>query len=117
MKAAQVVGSHDPDEVNSGAMLAQIGDGLVGVARADLRLAPEHRNPGMAGELAGSDNTRLKGRKAAGVLERIARGDEPPDAVEAQPLHGNEAGGEMRIVGGIEGAAGGADGHAPGCTR
>ncbi len=53
-------------------------------------------------------------RKAPGVLERIARRHQPPDAVEAEPPHGDQAGGAVGVVRRIERSAEQADLHAGG---
>ena len=41
VKGAQIVGSHDPDEANARTVIAQVGDGLIRIAGADLRLEAE----------------------------------------------------------------------------
>ena len=48
-------------------------------------------------------------RKPARVLQRIAGRHQPPDAVEVEPLHREQAGGAMRRVRRIERAAEQAD--------
>src|SRR5262249_34845916 len=54
--------------------------------------------------LRGDDALRERGRPA-GAFERIARSHRPPDAVEVEPLHGEQAGIGMRLVRRIERAA------------
>ena len=56
-------------------------------------------------------------RQAAGVLERVARRHKPPDAVELEPLHGEQRRVEMRLMRRIESAAEQADAHAGGVRR
>ena len=55
--------------------------------------------------------------QAAVFLERIARRDQPPDPVELQPLHREQADGAVRGMRRIEGAAEQADAHAVGMER
>ena len=52
------------------------------------------------------------GCEATRVLERIARRHQPPHAVEVEPLHRQQARGEMRLMRRIERAAEQADAHA-----
>ena len=54
----------------------------------------------------------LQGGEPAGVLERIARSDQPPDAVELEPLEREQAGGEVGLVRRVESSAEQADPHA-----
>ena len=60
MKAAQVVRSHDQDEARAPTVIAQIGDGLKRVARADLRLEAKDLDTRMARKRAGSDDTLIE---------------------------------------------------------
>ena len=70
---------------------------------------------GMVGErLARAAMRSASGGKPARVLERIARRHQPPDPVEIEPLHRDQAGAEMRLVRRIERAAEQADAHAGG---
>ena len=66
----------------------------------------------MVGKRLGGAEALGQRRKAAGVLERIARRHHPPHPVETEPVHGDQAGGTMRRVRRIEGAAEQADPHA-----
>jgi hypothetical protein len=66
----------------------------------------------MMREPAGGGNSLLQWGEAAGVLERIARGDQPPDAVELEPFERQQAGGEVGLVRRIESSAEQADPHA-----
>src|SRR5262249_14871135 len=114
VEAAQVVGAHDPDESHPGAAAAQIGDGLVAIACADLRLEADDVDPGMPRKRAGGQNALLERRQPARVLERIAGGYQPPDPIEIEALHRQQTGGEMRVVRRIERAAEQADAHSRG---
>ena len=67
-----------------GQCCAQIGDGLVGVARADLRLSPSTAMRGWRASVRAATMRSLKRGKAARVLERIARRHQPPDAIEVE---------------------------------
>ena len=66
----------------------------------------------MARERAGGGDALRERGEPARVLERIARRHQPPDPVEAEPLHRQQAGREMRLVRRIERAAEQADAHA-----
>src|ERR1700756_1174718 len=96
MKAAQIVGTHDPDKTYARAAAYQIRDSLIGVMAADLRLEVGDVNARMIGERPCGRHALRQRRQAARVLERIAGGDEPPDAIEAKPPHRQQAGGAMR---------------------
>src|SRR5262245_41613373 len=111
MKAAQIVGSHDPDERNAGATPAEISNGLVGVAGADIGFEAEHCDARMACELARGCNALLKRCKAARIFQRIAWGDEPPDPIQMESFHCNQACGKMRIMRWVKGAAEQTDPH------
>ena len=66
----------------------------------------------MMRERAGGGNSLLQRREPAGVLERIARGDQPPDAVKLEPFEREQAGGEVRLVRRVESSTEQADLHA-----
>ena len=66
----------------------------------------------MVRERARGGDALSERREPARVLERIARRHQPPDAVEPEPLHGDQAGGAMGVVRRIERAAEQADAHA-----
>jgi hypothetical protein len=63
-------------------------------------------------EPAGGGDPLLQRSEPAGVLKRIARGDQPPDAVELEPFEREQAGGEMGLVRRVESSAEQADPHA-----
>src|SRR5262249_45109078 len=99
------------------AVAAQTGDGLIGISRADLRFQAADVDARMVHErLRGGDALRERA-KPAGVFERIARSHQPPDAVEVEPLHGDQACAEMRLVRRIERAAEQTDAHPGGMGR
>ena len=109
MEAAQIVGAHDPDEAHAGTARGQIAHRVVGVARADVGFEAGDVDARMMGERARGREALRQRRKAAGVLERIARRHQPPDPVEPDPVHGEQAGGAVRRMRRIEGAAEQAD--------
>ena len=67
---------------------------------------------GWCGERAGGDDARRERREAARIFQRIAGRHQPPDAIEAEPLHRQQAGAAMRRVRRIERAAEQPDAHA-----
>src|SRR4029077_5704147 len=73
MKTAQVVGPHDPDEAHARTMAEQIGNSLVGVTRADLRLGAGDVDARMVRECPGGSGALPQWGETARVLERIAR--------------------------------------------
>jgi len=105
MEATQIVGTHDPDETHARTVPAQIRDGLVGIRRADLRFQIGDVDARMVRERLGSDDATGKRGKPTGVFEGISRRHQPPDPVEIEPLHGDQAGAEMRLVRRIKRAA------------
>ena len=112
MKVRQIVRPHDPDESHARAAPGQPGDGVIGVAGANLRLEAGDDDAGMVGEFMGCSHARGERRQAVVLLEGIAGGDEPPDLVEPQPRHGDGADEAVPLVGWIEGPAEEADAHA-----
>src|SRR5580700_7959056 len=85
MEAAQIVGTHDPDEMHTSAPPDQIADRLVGVAGAELGFEAGDINAGMMRQGSGGGQARGERRKAPRIFERIAGSDQPPDAIEAKP--------------------------------
>ena len=59
-----------------------------------------------------ASSTQGERRQLARVLQRIAGGDEPPDAIEPQAPQGEQARRSMPVMGRIETAAKEADAHA-----
>ena len=111
VEAPQIVRAHDPDEPHPGAAAHQKFQGVVGVAGVDDRFETGHVDAGMAGELSRLRHALLQWPQPAGVLQRVPGRHQPPHPVELKPLHGEQARGEMRGVGRIEGAAEQADAH------
>ena len=70
----------------------------------------------VAGEPPGLRHAVRERPQAAGVLQRIAGGDQPPHPVELEALHGEPAGGEMSGVRRVKRPAEQADTHAA-CVR
>src|SRR5262245_10617774 len=117
MKAAQVIGTHDPNKIHAAAARQEIADRLVGVMHADLGLEARDIDARVARQRARRRDTLGKRAQAARILERIARRHQPPDAVEAESAHADQAGGAMRLMRRIEGAAEQADAHAASVRR
>src|SRR5712691_52223 len=112
MEAAQIVGTHDPNKVHARTATHEIADRVVSVAHADLSLEPADVDAGMMRQRAGGRHSIGKRAQAARILERIAWRHQPPDAVQAKPSHGDQAGGAMGLMRRIEGAAEQANPHA-----
>ena len=68
-----------------------------------------HVDARMLGEGSCGGDALGQRAQAARVLQRIAGRDHPPDAVEIEPPHGEQAGGAMRRMRRIERAAEQAD--------
>ncbi len=66
----------------------------------------------MVRQRTGSGNSLLQWGEPAGVLERIAWGDQPPDAVKLEPFEREQTRGEVGMVRRIESSAEQADLHA-----
>ena len=111
VKAAQIVGAHDPDETHRRTALAKIRDRFIGVMRADLRLEPDHLDARVPRHVARRNNPLLERSEAARIFERIAWRDEPPNPIEVEALHGKETSAEMGAVRRIERAAEQTDPH------
>ncbi len=113
----EVIGAHDEDEMNPGETPAQRQHRVVGVAGAERRLDGGDVDRRVSGERAGGFDAFLERRQAAVVLEWIAGRDQPPDAVEAEPLSGEQAQRAVGVVRRIERAAEQTDAHAAGDGR
>ena len=90
----------------------QVRDRVVGVARADDASRPVTSMRGWPASARAAAMRLRSGVQSARVLERIAGRHQPPDPVEAEPLHRQQAGGAMRLMRRIERAAEQADAHA-----
>src|SRR5215470_335863 len=112
MKAAQIVGTHDPNKVHARTATHEITDGVVRIAHADLGLEPADVDAGMMRQRARGCHPVGERAQAVGVLERIAWCHQPPDAMQAKPSHRDQAGGPMGLMRRIEGAAEQANPHA-----
>ena len=117
MKAAQIIGSHDPDELHAGTGGQEEAHRVIGVADADGGLDPADINAWMPGEGARGRDPILERGEPPCVLERVARRHQPPDPVEAEAPQRNQARGAMRLVQGIERAAEQADAQPAGGRR
>ena len=112
MEAREIVGPHNPNETHPRAALRQPGDGVIGVACADLRLEARDHDARMVSQRMGGRHACAKGRQTIVFLERIAGGHQPPDLVEAEPGERDGADEPMPLMGRIEGPAEEADPHA-----
>src|SRR5690606_38843112 len=101
----QVVGAHQPDEAHVGIMPPQLLQRVGRVARAQPRFHRGDPDARMAGHGLGAAQALRQRRHAVGVLERILRADQPPDAIELQPVQRGQADLAMRRMGRIEAAA------------
>jgi hypothetical protein len=92
VKIWQGVASEQPDELVLCKTALQLAHGVEGKARSMTLLEiadPDRRAPGKASSCGKS---RFKRRHVLGaLLQRIARGHEPPQLVQLQSLHGVEA--------------------------
>ena len=105
MKAAQVIGAHDPDEMHARTPCSERADGVIGVAGSHLRLDPGHDDARIVRELSRRGDTLGKRREPARILQRIAGRHQPPHAIEIEPRHREQTSGAMRRMRRIERAA------------
>src|SRR5215510_7654668 len=112
MKAAQIVGTHDPNKMHAAAARQKIANHIVGVVDADISFETSDIDARVMRQRARRCDALGERTQAAGVLERVARSDHPPDSVESESAHRDQAGGTMRLVRRIEGAAEQTDAHA-----
>src|SRR5262245_12641644 len=105
MKAAQIVGTHDPNKVHARTATHKIADRIVRIAHADLGLETADVDGRMIRQGAGGRHSAGKRAQAPGVLEWIARRHQPPDAMQAKPSHRDQAGSAMGLMRRIESAA------------
>src|SRR5271166_2794921 len=87
MKATEIVGAHDPHKVHAGAAPDQISDGGKRIGNAVIGFEAGNVDASVAGEVARGGESLGERRQAAGVLKRIAGGDEPPDPIKPDPPH------------------------------
>jgi hypothetical protein len=90
MKAAQVVGPHDPDKARAWAAPLQGANHIVGVAEAEFSLDARDVERRMVGDARAGCKTFIKAGQPARVLERVARRHEPPDAIKSEAAKGQE---------------------------
>ena len=112
MKTPQIVRAHDPDESDARAACPQPRYRIVGVSRLNDSFETRYIDARMAGEGARRCDPVEQWRKAARVLERISRCDEPPNAVELEAFQGQESGGEVGLMWRIKSSTEQADSHA-----
>ena len=112
MKTPQIVGAHDPNESDTRAALHQVGYRIVGVSRLNDSFEARNVDAGMMREGACRGDSLGQRRQAAGVLERISRRNEPPNAVKLETFQGKKGGPEMSLVRRVESSTKQADPHA-----
>src|SRR5579862_4791753 len=105
MKRREVVGAHDPDEMDAGAALLQKKDGLIGITRADGRFDSRDTDPRMMREASRRGEAIGQRCEIVRILERIGGTDEPPDAIKPKPAQGEQTCGPMAFMCGVEAAA------------
>src|SRR5262245_22410278 len=117
MELRQIVRAHDPYEAHSGDATAQMRDRVDSIARSNDSFETADIDARILGNVLCS--LRALGERTQGVvvLERIAGAEQPPDAVEFEPLDREQADGAMRRMRRIEGAAEQTDAHAIGIER
>src|SRR5262245_52292384 len=98
MEAAQIVGAHDPDEASAGTVRDEISQGVVSVTGANVGLQAGDRDAGVARKRMGGGQPVRERAQAARVLERIARGHQPPYPIKLKPPHSDETGCPVRLV-------------------
>ena len=83
VEAPEVVRPHQPDEAHARVAAPQLAQGRCGVARADPRLEVGDDDPPVADHRPrlGEPPREVGGRVG---LQRVAGGDEPPDAIEPE---------------------------------
>src|SRR5689334_6323854 len=117
MELREIVCAHDPYEAHARDAAAQMRDRVDSVARADDSFETADIDTRVVGD--GLGGPRAFGQRAQGVvfLERIAGTEQPPHAIELQPLDREQADGAMRRMRRIEGAAEQANAHAVAVER
>src|SRR5665213_274542 len=101
----EIVSAHDPDQAQAGSAAAQICNRVEGIAGADDSFETADIDARIVGHQARSLGAFVEIVQAAVLLERIARGHQPPYPVEVQSLECKQADGAMRGVWRIERAA------------
>ena len=85
VKLAEIVGAHDPDEMDPRGAPLQPEDRLVGVARADLGLEAGDGNARICGSAGAPPRCAPAFRRArTGDLSGLPGVDEPPEVIEAR---------------------------------
>ena len=112
METPQVVRAHDPDESDPRAAGQQPRYRIVSVSRLNDSFEACDIDARVMGERAYGGDSLWQGCKAAGVLQGIAGSDQPPYAVELEPLEREQGGRKMRLVRRVESSAEQADPHA-----
>jgi hypothetical protein len=101
----KIVDAHDPDEMHGWTATAQDANGVDRVAGADLRLDIGDVDARMPGTRPRRRDAGSERGQFPDILQRISGRHQPPDAVEAKPLHCEQADGTVRRMRRIERAA------------
>ena len=117
MKLRKIVSAHDPDQTHAGNAAAELDDRIDGVAGPDDSFETADVDPRVVGDLSRRVGALGEIVQPVGILEGIAWGQQPPDAVEFQALECKQADRAVRGVRRIERAAEQADPHAVGMER
>lgn len=84
MEAEEIVGPHQPHEMDTRAAAFHVAERLECIGTAEVGLETRDHDLGMTGELAGRLQALGEFREVAPVLQWITGADEPPDAIEPQ---------------------------------
>ena len=101
----EIVGPHDPDEIDRREKAHDRLKRIGGEARPEAGLQSRHMDARVVLERYGGLHPLLQRGEFGLVLERIARRHQPPHGVEPEPPQGDEAGVAMALMRRIERAA------------
>jgi hypothetical protein len=105
IEITEIVSAYDPDKMDAWAAFFQVGNCLETKVCADCGLDGGDFDARMICHVACSLKTLGEGCHLARIFQRIVWSDEPPDAIEAQPLEGQKACRSMPAMWRIETAA------------
>ena len=105
VKVNEAVSAHQPDEVCGRSLRAQQGERVGGVGVGKVLLKAGYNNTFVINEIAAPRHALFHRWQTAIVLQRIARCDQPPNAVQLQPFKCGQRGIDVTLMRGIERAA------------
>src|SRR5882757_3333440 len=98
MELREIVSAHDPDKMRAGDAAPQMDDRIDSVPDANDSFETGDIDARIVGDFPRSFSAFAEVVQGSGILQRIARRQQPPDAIELEALQRELADGAMRRV-------------------